>query len=91
MGKVEGYTSRTDVGGVQTHSGNMLVDLHELFALFKERGETTNVHDVCENGHEMVRNTCYFAKGNSDPLGMGGRLDVLPLASSRARSSLQWS
>ena len=56
MGKVEGNTTRADVGGVEAGAGDALVELHELLALFEapqEGGKTTNVHDVSEDGHEI--------------------------------------
>ncbi len=62
---VRGYSTRSDVCGVHTSTGNAFIKLKHFFALLgkpKERCYSTNVKDMCSHSHKMVHNASHFDK-----------------------------
>lgn len=71
MGKVERYTTRADVCGMETRAGDSLVELHQLLSLFetvKEGSECTDIHGVGEDSHDVVKNAGDFGEESANPL-----------------------
>jgi hypothetical protein len=56
VGEVKRHTTWADVGGVESSARDTLVKLHQLLSLLespKKRSESTNVHRVCQDGHQV--------------------------------------
>jgi hypothetical protein len=64
---------------------------HELLTLLEtpqERCQSTNVHGVGKNRHEMVQDTRNLAEQSADPLGSLGNFDVKQLLNSQREALL---
>lgn len=62
---------------------------HELLTLLEtpqEWRQSTNIHRVGKNGHEMVKNSSNLSKQCPDPLGSLGELDVQQLLYSQGKA-----
>lgn len=84
-------TTWSDVGGVETSSGNTLVELHQLLSLLEtpqERSQSSNIHSVGQDRHKMVKDTGDLSEESSDPLCTLWNLNVEKLLNSKREALL---
>lgn len=68
-----------------------LATYHELLSLLKtpkEGSQSTNIHSVREDGHQVVENSSDLAKQGSDKLGSLGDLDIEKLLDTESKALL---
>ncbi|WPK23943.1 hypothetical protein PUMCH_001193 [Australozyma saopauloensis] len=89
--QVLGNTTWSDVGSVQSSTGNTFVELHQLLSLLEtpqERSQTTHIHNVGQHRHTVVQHTGDLTKQGTDILGSQRNLNIKKLLHSKREHQL---